>query len=207
MSQPDEFGLGLAKPKSILKKAHENDVPANGTRLRWDEDNLKITEAQKDAKMKVDEPPTPYIRYNPDDEADWQEEMEDLKLASGISSRSSSVASSPKRAQVVAPSDWVSQSEDEGDTEVDKAKHERFRQLRQQHYHLEGRFVHKDKSDIDDSDNPAASNDDEANDSSDGDETMGDQNDMRRTRSGRPADRRARPAAGVDEANASEMEL
>ncbi|KAJ1726497.1 hypothetical protein LPJ61_005143, partial [Coemansia biformis] len=106
MSLPDDFDLGSAKPKGILKKANEADVPANGARLRWDEDNLKITEAQKDAKMKVDEPPTPYIRYNPDEEADWQEEMEDLRLASGMSSRSSSVASSPKRAQVVAPSDW-----------------------------------------------------------------------------------------------------
>jgi hypothetical protein len=32
--------------------------------LRWDEANLEITEAQKDSTMKVDEPKTPYVRYN-----------------------------------------------------------------------------------------------------------------------------------------------
>ncbi|KAI8373006.1 uncharacterized protein BYT42DRAFT_500886 [Radiomyces spectabilis] len=34
-------------------------------RLTWDEANLQLTEAQKNATMKVDEPKTPYIRYNP----------------------------------------------------------------------------------------------------------------------------------------------
>lgn len=32
--------------------------------MRWDEANLEITEAQKDSTMKVDEPKTPYVRYN-----------------------------------------------------------------------------------------------------------------------------------------------
>ncbi|KAJ2771524.1 hypothetical protein IWQ57_002179 [Coemansia nantahalensis] len=205
MSQPDEFDLGLAKPKGILKKAHENDIPANSTRLRWDEDNLKITEAQKDAKMKVDEPKTPFIRYNPDDaDMDEMDEMEDLKLTSGVSSRSSSVASSPKRAQVVAPLDWVSENEDEGETEVDRAKHERFRKLRERHYHQEGRYVHDDNPDIEDSDNPAVSDD---AGSSDSDAAMGALDSLRRNGSGRPAGRGARPTAGVDEANASEMEI
>ncbi|KAJ2898133.1 hypothetical protein GGI21_004885, partial [Coemansia aciculifera] len=99
-----------AMPKSILKRP--SDTPEKGTHLRWDEDNLRVTEAQKDAKMKVDEPKTPYIRYNPELDADLQE-MEDLKLAPELSSRSSSVASSPKRAQIVAPEDWISESEEE----------------------------------------------------------------------------------------------
>ncbi|KAJ2584271.1 hypothetical protein GGH95_000499, partial [Coemansia sp. RSA 1836] len=59
-----------AKPKSILKRP--SDTPEKSTHLRWDEDNLRVTEAQKDAKMKVDEPPTPYIRYNPELDADLQ---------------------------------------------------------------------------------------------------------------------------------------
>lgn len=33
-------------------------------RLKWDEDNLMITEAQKDSTMKISEPKTPYIHYN-----------------------------------------------------------------------------------------------------------------------------------------------
>ncbi|OAD05261.1 hypothetical protein MUCCIDRAFT_141223 [Mucor lusitanicus CBS 277.49] len=33
-------------------------------RLRWDEANLELTESQKDSTMKVDEPKTPYVRYD-----------------------------------------------------------------------------------------------------------------------------------------------
>ncbi|KAK3808798.1 MAG: hypothetical protein J3Q66DRAFT_288424, partial [Benniella sp.] len=33
--------------------------------LKWDEENLAITEAQKDSTMKIDEPRTPFVRYNP----------------------------------------------------------------------------------------------------------------------------------------------
>jgi len=33
-------------------------------RLKWDEANLIITEAQKDSTMKIDEPKTPYVHYN-----------------------------------------------------------------------------------------------------------------------------------------------
>ncbi|KAJ2832396.1 glycerol ether metabolic process [Coemansia furcata] len=133
--------------------------------LRWDEDNLKATEEQKDSKMKVDEPPTPYIRYNPELDADLQE-MEDLKLASDMSSRSSSVASSPKHAHIVAPKDWISESEEEeGATGADKAKHEQFRKLRRDHYRSEGQYVHKETSDAMDSDD--SDDDDEHGASSD----------------------------------------
>lgn len=33
-------------------------------RLRWDEENLIITEAQKDSTMKIDEPKTPFVHYD-----------------------------------------------------------------------------------------------------------------------------------------------
>ena len=32
--------------------------------LQWDEENLALTEAQKDSHMKITEPKTPYVRYN-----------------------------------------------------------------------------------------------------------------------------------------------
>ncbi|KAJ1952508.1 hypothetical protein EC988_003517 [Linderina pennispora] len=142
------------KPKGILKKPHE--APDKEAHLRWDEDNLRITEAQKDAKMKVLEPKTPYIHYNPELDADLQE-MEDLKLCSDASSRSSSVASSPKHAVVAPPPDWVSESEDEAEDEEAKARHERFQQLRKRHYHLEGKYVHQNAEDLPDSDVSIAS--------------------------------------------------
>ncbi|KAJ1720445.1 hypothetical protein LPJ53_004935 [Coemansia erecta] len=161
------------KPKGILKRP--SDSPEKTSHLRWDEDNIRITEAQKDAKMKVDEPKTPYIRYNPDLDADLQE-MEDLKLASGVSSRSSSVMSSPKRAQVIAPSDWASDSEDEATradmTEAEKAKHERFEKMRKQHYHLEGKYVHRDVDHIVDSDGSISSANDDGDDGNSSDEQL-----------------------------------
>jgi hypothetical protein len=33
-------------------------------RLTWDEENLALTEIQKDSLMKITEPKTPYVRYN-----------------------------------------------------------------------------------------------------------------------------------------------
>jgi hypothetical protein len=35
-------------------------------RLKWDEENLTITEAQKDSTMKINEPKTPYVHYDHD---------------------------------------------------------------------------------------------------------------------------------------------
>ncbi len=32
--------------------------------LTWDEENLALTEVQKDSLMKITEPKTPYVRYN-----------------------------------------------------------------------------------------------------------------------------------------------
>ncbi|KAJ2779720.1 hypothetical protein H4R18_003860 [Coemansia javaensis] len=179
MAHPADFDCGGPKPKGILKKATDAPAHSETARLRWDEENLKLTEEQKDSRMKVLEPPTPYIRYRTEEEADWQEEMEVLRLAS----RSSSAASSPRRTQVVAPSGWES-DEDHGmaggagaggdgtdmeEVEPESAKTEQFRRLRKLHYHLEGRFVHKDVLDIDDSDSslgahsePADSSDDAA---------------------------------------------
>jgi hypothetical protein len=34
--------------------------------LQWDEANIALTELQKDSQMKITEPKTPYVRYNPE---------------------------------------------------------------------------------------------------------------------------------------------
>src|SRR6266436_8213322 len=34
--------------------------------LQWDEANLALTEIQKDSLMKITEPKTPFVRYNPE---------------------------------------------------------------------------------------------------------------------------------------------
>ncbi|KAF8982802.1 hypothetical protein BGZ46_000592 [Entomortierella lignicola] len=52
--------------KGILKKPmNPGQQPEENTpRLKWDEENLLITEAQKDSTMKIDEPKTPFVHYN-----------------------------------------------------------------------------------------------------------------------------------------------
>ncbi|KAL1721727.1 hypothetical protein EV715DRAFT_248656 [Schizophyllum commune] len=50
------------KPKGILKNAPGQQGP--GHSLQWDEENIALTEIQKDSLMKITEPKTPYVRYN-----------------------------------------------------------------------------------------------------------------------------------------------
>jgi protein phosphatase inhibitor 2 len=40
------------------------DWLGNHSSLQWDEENLALTEIQKDSLMKITEPKTPYVRYN-----------------------------------------------------------------------------------------------------------------------------------------------
>jgi len=49
---------------------------AGGQHLTWDEENLALTEVQKDSLMKITEPKTPYVRYNA--ELDEVENMGDI---------------------------------------------------------------------------------------------------------------------------------
>jgi hypothetical protein len=39
-------------------------IPLPRSSLQWDEENLALTELQKDSQMKITEPKTPYVRYN-----------------------------------------------------------------------------------------------------------------------------------------------
>ncbi|KAK7054089.1 protein phosphatase regulatory subunit glc9 [Favolaschia claudopus] len=51
------------KPKGILKN-NPQTPGTGGHSLQWDEENLALTEIQKDSLMKITEPKTPYVRYN-----------------------------------------------------------------------------------------------------------------------------------------------
>jgi len=74
-----------AKPKGILKNAPGSGNPQH---LQWDEDNLALTELQKDSQMKITEPKTPYVRYNAlTDEVEG--DIPSLDLGSHFSNQSS----------------------------------------------------------------------------------------------------------------------
>ena len=57
-----------APPHTPLPLIDAHRVPACvlilPSSLQWDEENLALTEAQKDSHMKITEPKTPYVRYN-----------------------------------------------------------------------------------------------------------------------------------------------
>ncbi|KAK1223313.1 hypothetical protein PQX77_013790 [Marasmius sp. AFHP31] len=56
------------KPKGILKNTPAAPISAGQGQhnLQWDEANIALTEIQKDSLMKITEPKTPYVRYNPE---------------------------------------------------------------------------------------------------------------------------------------------
>ncbi|OXG32656.1 hypothetical protein C360_03826 [Cryptococcus neoformans Bt15] len=68
----DGYTPSAAKPppaRGILKNPLSDSIEPNGERmvgehLQWDEANIALTEVQKDSLMKIDEPKTPYVRYD-----------------------------------------------------------------------------------------------------------------------------------------------
>lgn len=66
---PPHRSTSGSRPKGILKNANSQAAPAEppaatGAHLTWDEENIALTEIQKDSLMKITEPKTPYVRYN-----------------------------------------------------------------------------------------------------------------------------------------------
>ncbi|KAG9086026.1 hypothetical protein FS749_003965, partial [Ceratobasidium sp. UAMH 11750] len=94
------------KPKGILKNALPSPGLSN-TRLTWDEENLALTEVQKDSLMKITEPKTPYVRYNAEtDEVEGFSNIPAFNLDSRPGrSNSTEVAQSPSTSIPPVPED------------------------------------------------------------------------------------------------------
>ncbi|KAJ2077198.1 hypothetical protein H4R24_005271 [Coemansia sp. RSA 988] len=162
MSHPTTFDCGSTKPKGILKNVNDpplstseppvDDALNKSVKVHWDEKGLleeevKRSERVKDPRMEDEKKQlTPFIRYDPSTEFDNQ--MDILRLSPGISSRSSSTASSPKRVQVVSMYDWPDSDEDTGLKQVQKNKKGSFWDKRKEHYAKEGEFMHENKIDM-----------------------------------------------------------
>ncbi|KAI7899409.1 uncharacterized protein BX663DRAFT_521643 [Cokeromyces recurvatus] len=151
-----------AKPKKGILKKHKN--PAEPTRLRWDEANIELTEAQKDSTMKVNEPKTPYVRYNA--ETDQVLNLEDIPdipypeeftLDGDVESDKSSVASNGEKSRrrvSVSDDDWEMDGDNktEEEEEEERKRHEEFLRKRAMHYHMGAALRHDINDDDDDVD-------------------------------------------------------
>ncbi len=96
--------------KSILKRPNGGEPEIRG--IRWDEDNLRITESQKDSTMKVTEPKTPFIHYNHELDQAYTNGVTPFELEQAMSnirtSSQSSVLSDTKSERSV---EWESDEE------------------------------------------------------------------------------------------------
>lgn len=70
--------------KSILKRGERESSSRKYSfsdgRLKWDEDNLQLSELQKTATMKIDEPKTPYVHYCDREEGEESESASEMSL-------------------------------------------------------------------------------------------------------------------------------
>ncbi|CAJ0755442.1 5_t:CDS:2 [Entrophospora sp. SA101] len=132
-----------SKPKGILKKPSVN-FQSKQPRLTWDEDNIQLTEGQKDSTMKITEPKTPYIHYNQETD-EIMTDLESLGLALGGGGRRSSsnsispdgslFSTSPSSAHFPdsIKGEWDSDTEED---EEAREKRRKFAQLRSKHYNM-----------------------------------------------------------------------
>ncbi|KAF9085167.1 hypothetical protein BGX29_002127 [Mortierella sp. GBA35] len=147
--------LSAQPTKGILKRpaaqpAQEERAP----RLKWDEENLTITEAQKDSTMKIDEPKTPYVHY--DHELDKVIDLDDSFSLDGLKKKHAALAHTSPAPSYMEGLKGDNEDDEEGndDDEEDqdewedsdgddddeppskKIDHGKFAKMRAEHYHM-----------------------------------------------------------------------
>ncbi|KAI8052932.1 hypothetical protein BDF22DRAFT_686097, partial [Syncephalis plumigaleata] len=126
---------GILKKPSIQFDA--NETANQSSRLKWDEESLLITEAMRgQAKMKIDEPKTPYIYYNPDTDVELQEEEPKHNLEDMPPLALSEPAKNETVAMEESEDDWQSDADLDSLTEEQVREHKAFEQKRNQHYNM-----------------------------------------------------------------------
>ncbi|KAF9111856.1 hypothetical protein BGX27_004360 [Mortierella sp. AM989] len=147
--------------KGILKKStnSEHQPEENTPRLKWDEESLLITEAQKDSTMKIDEPKTPFVHYNY--ELDKVMDPEEAFSLDGPKKKSAALAHTPPVPSYFPtldddededgddddnddrdrdPEEWQDSDDDDDngakDSESKEVDHDKFAKLRAEHYKM-----------------------------------------------------------------------
>ncbi|KAG0378753.1 hypothetical protein BGX24_002893 [Mortierella sp. AD032] len=125
--------------------------------LKWDEENLTITEAQKDSTMKIDEPKTPYVHY--DHELDKIIELDDSFSLDGQKKKHAALSHTPpvpsyteglkgedddgedddgeddEEGDEEDPDEWDDEEEDD-EPPSKKIDHDKFAKMRAEHYQM-----------------------------------------------------------------------
>ncbi|KAF9168872.1 hypothetical protein BGX21_002403 [Mortierella sp. AD011] len=149
--------LSAQPVKGILKRPasrqqHDERFP----RLKWDEENLTITEAQKDSTMKIDEPKTPYVYYDQEldkvmdlDDAfslDCEKKKKSGSSMQGVQNGNGSKQDSNDEEEEQEEDDedddadeWGDSDDEDEDEEEEQPKkidHDKFARMRAEHYHM-----------------------------------------------------------------------
>ncbi|KAF8934739.1 hypothetical protein CPC16_000340 [Podila verticillata] len=161
--------------KGILKKPAATQPTEQAPRLKWDEENLIITEAQKDSTMKIDEPKTPYVHYN--HELDRVMDMDEVFALDGPKKKHAALAHTPPvpsyfkglpdededededddRDRDEEPEEWQDSDEEDEQDEHKKVDHDKFAKMRAEHYkmkeaiHLGHQLVEEEEDEDDES--------------------------------------------------------
>lgn len=154
-AQIHSIGSTIAKSHKSLeddvfqpeKEGHNNSSGKLPDHLKWDEANLYLTEQEKNATMKIDEPKTPYQGslgsseyYKDDDDLDGG----DLLLGEP----ELSVANDPtiQNERIVKPEEELSETDDKTEEDhklTEEERHKKFEQMRKNHYFMKGAILHK----------------------------------------------------------------
>jgi len=151
------------KTKGILKHGNssesiEKNLP---TKIRWDEDNIMMTEADRGKTMKITEPKTPFIRYNIEKDEVYghtaavepveltmaleaeKQEMPDFSLGGSEEFEDDNEVQNDD-------DDW--DDDDEEETEEERKKREEFKKKRAEHYNMKEALalIHSHKFDDED---------------------------------------------------------
>ncbi|TPX61106.1 hypothetical protein PhCBS80983_g01385 [Powellomyces hirtus] len=132
-------------PKGILKHSADAEVPTRG--IKWDEDNLMITEAQKGGTMKIDEPKTPYIRYDSANDMllgstgsvppmELSTAIDNAKAQQQAESVAGNEAQDATRQRRVSVDEWDDDADEENMDPEELEKHRKFEALRASHYNM-----------------------------------------------------------------------
>ncbi|KAJ1985298.1 hypothetical protein H4R34_000119 [Dimargaris verticillata] len=164
-------------PKGILKKDPASSQHEKANRLKWDEDSLMLTEAQKDSKMKITEPKTPFVHYNMDEE--MYDEMEEMTLATPSPTKRNPSPKFDSRNAASSGSEW--EEDEDMIPEEAKEKHHHFQKMRAKHYNMKEAFVKPTELEDLDDDEDDANNDNESDEDDDEDQMAQDEETSRNT--------------------------